>query len=200
MGNDNLLDPVLDLEGEFYTEGHKLGDADGKRDGYNEGSIFAIEKGFEKFQEMGKMYGKAIVWAKRLPDQCNLLLHESSKISAEEGLTSRPGLDINNSQRIQNEPDVAASNFNFLKHSRLPIFHMNPRLEKHITAFLLLVDPVTLSMENTEEDIFNFDDRLRRGGVQAKILEKFAGEPRGNPVITSHTVEDHSIATNIEDI
>ncbi|CAI7580236.1 unnamed protein product [Penicillium viridicatum] len=57
----NILDSLLDLEEQFYNEGYELGTADGAATGYTEGSVFAVEKGFEKFVEMGRLYGKALV-------------------------------------------------------------------------------------------------------------------------------------------
>lgn len=57
---------VLDLEAQFYAEGHALGVADGSRAGRIEGRVFGLEKGFEKFAEMGRLSGRATVWQKRM--------------------------------------------------------------------------------------------------------------------------------------
>lgn len=143
------FDCLFDLEETFYAEGYELGVKDGQRAGYDEGSIFAVEKAFDKFQRMGRLYGKGIIWAKRLPGDHGLL--HSSKL-----LTENAG---SGADRIQ-----------------LPVLPANPRLKKHIAAFLALVDPLTLSMQNTEDAVAEFDDRLKKALAKAKIIEKILGE------------------------
>lgn len=62
-----LFGDVLNLEDQYYREGYDLGVADGSRSGRIEGRTFGLEKGFEKFVEMGRLHGKAVVWEARLP-------------------------------------------------------------------------------------------------------------------------------------
>lgn len=67
---DDLEDPfdsILNLEEKYYKEGYAAGVADGQPAGLAEGRIFGLEKGFEKFLRMGRLYGRATVWAGRLP-------------------------------------------------------------------------------------------------------------------------------------
>lgn len=52
----------------------------------------------------------------------------------------------------------------------------NPRLEKHINNLLELVDPATLSVANTDDDVGDFDERLRRAQAKVKVLERMIGE------------------------
>ncbi|EME38592.1 hypothetical protein DOTSEDRAFT_98316, partial [Dothistroma septosporum NZE10] len=63
----DLFGDVLNLEDQYYQEGYDLGVADGSRSGRIEGRTFGLEKGFEKFVEMGRLHGKALVWEARLP-------------------------------------------------------------------------------------------------------------------------------------
>ncbi|KAK5720842.1 hypothetical protein LTR15_006804 [Elasticomyces elasticus] len=67
---DNDHDPfatLLNLEDQYYTEGYNLGVTDGSLAGRIEGRLFGLEKGFNKFTEMGRMNGRAAVWKARLP-------------------------------------------------------------------------------------------------------------------------------------
>ncbi|PGH19114.1 hypothetical protein AJ80_04192 [Polytolypa hystricis UAMH7299] len=170
-----LLDSLLDLEEDFYTEGYDLGLADGARAGYTEGSVFAVENGFDKFQEMGRLYGKAIIWAKRLPGEHGLLLpsQEQQQEEEKEGDTTRSSKsDAGNKGRgAGSVAEKVAS-----RDSKLPRLPHNTRLEKHITSLLSLVDPLTLEMENTVEAVEEFDDRLKKAKAKVKIIEKLVGE------------------------
>lgn len=67
MASSDVFDDILHLEQKFYADGHRLGAADGARAGRAEGRSFGLEQGFDKFAEAGRLYGKAIVWANRLP-------------------------------------------------------------------------------------------------------------------------------------
>lgn len=62
----DILDNILSLEEQFYKEGYDLGVIDGARAGYTEGSVFAVEKSFEKLLQLGRLYGRALVWNQRL--------------------------------------------------------------------------------------------------------------------------------------
>ena len=71
------LESLLSLEDEYYTEGHTLGLADGARAGRIEGRIFGLQKGFEKYLEMGRLGGRAAVWRART----NLAASDGSEAS-----------------------------------------------------------------------------------------------------------------------
>src|SRR5690606_15367847 len=62
------------------------------------------------------------------------------------------------------------------KDSKLPRLPKNARLEKHITSLLSLVDPLTLEMENTEEALEEFEERLKKAKAKVRIIEKLVGE------------------------
>lgn len=63
---DDPFDSLLNLESTYHAEGYSLGASDGARAGRIEGRTFGLEKGFEKFAELGRLRGKAGVWDARL--------------------------------------------------------------------------------------------------------------------------------------
>jgi hypothetical protein len=171
MDND-LLDSLLDLEEGFYQEGHDLGVNDGAQAGYIEGSVFAMEKGFEKFLEIGRLRGKALIWAGRLPASQDRLskMATHSQVSAE-------GDIIRDAEKATGNPDFATEAGAL---QVLPGLPRNNRLEKHITSLLSLVDLETLSTENSEEAVSDIDDRLKKAKAKVKIIEKIIGEQGDN--------------------
>ncbi|KAL3448855.1 hypothetical protein BJX65DRAFT_62155 [Aspergillus insuetus] len=155
--NNNLLESLLDLEEDFYKEGYDLGAADGAEAGYTEGSVFAVEKGFEKFLELGRLYGKALVWAQRL---------------AGTNTTSAPNSEL---------PGHATEEFDdsFLGPSAckgIASFPHSSRLAKNLDTLLELVDPASLPMENTEEAVTDVDERLKGAVIKAKLIQRALGE------------------------
>lgn len=166
MEND-LLDSLLDLEDGFYQEGHDLGVKDGAQAGYIEGSVFAVEKGFEKFLEIGRLRGRALIWAGRLPATEDTNQKPTTAPQA-------PSSDIKGADgEVMGTPDFAKEAGAL---QVLPGLPSNSRLEKHITALLSLVDLETLSTENTEEAVSDIDDRLKKAKTKVKIIEKIIGE------------------------
>lgn len=148
----NPLDSLLDLEEQFYKEGFDLGAADGAEAGYTEGSVFAVEKGFEKFVEMGRLYGKALVWAQRLA--------ESQPAAATETVTAADTISL--------DPSLCANMSSPPPHSA--------RLARNLQTLLELVDPASLDMSNTEEAVNDVDERLKGASVKAKLIQRALGE------------------------
>jgi len=157
MSNDPFED-VLNLEEQFYQEGYKLGQEDGDKAGRSEGRSLGLERGFQKFAEGGKLFGRAIVWANRLPAV-------KSKHAA--GGASDADLE---STAITNAGKKESQIIS------LPSLPNNARLEKHITTLYALVEADTLSTENTDEAVNDFDDRIKRAQGRAKIIERMVGE------------------------
>lgn len=164
----DLLDSLLDLEDGFYQEGHDLGVKDGAQAGYIEGSVFAMEKGFEKFLEIGRLRGRALIWAGRLPAGEDQLLKPATT-----SLKSTDKDVIHGTETATENPDFATEAGAL---QALPGLPGNSRLEKHITTLLSLVDLETLSTENTEEAVSDIDDRLKKAKAKVKIIEKIIGE------------------------
>ncbi|KAL4740852.1 hypothetical protein BDV11DRAFT_85547 [Aspergillus similis] len=156
--DNNLLESLLDLEEDFYKEGFDLGAADGAEAGYTEGSVFAVEKGFEKFIELGKLYGKALVWAQRLDDM-KQNAHETLPISESIAELSEEGSTL--------RPSVCKGMANFSHSSRLA---------KNLDTLLELVDPASLPMQNTEEAVTDVDERLKGAIIKAKLIQRAFGE------------------------
>ncbi|KAJ5297968.1 hypothetical protein PENANT_c012G00283 [Penicillium antarcticum] len=152
--DSNLLDSLLDLEEEFYNEGYELGTADGAESGYTEGSVFAVEKGFEKFVEMGRLYGKALVWAQRLEQKQSSAKPSSQADSASDSLSLDPSI-------CKDMPSLPP-------HST--------RLARNLQTILELVDPATLDMSNTEEAVNDVDERLKGAATKAKLIQRAMGE------------------------
>ncbi len=180
---EDPFDDLLELEEKFYEEGQRLGVEDGRRAGLIEGRFFGLEKGFEKYAAMGKLHGRSVVWAGRLPlsktvshgkvlseevpnakrhDQASMLLQAELVPNVEE--EASPG-------KIQSKGSLAA----------LPV---NPRLEKHVRTLFALVEPSSLSTANNENSVTDFADRFKRAEGKVRIIEKLVGEEKNNEVIS----------------
>lgn len=142
---DDLFDGALSLEENLYTEGYERGVADGARAGKLEGRSVGMGKGFEKFVESGRLYGRSVVWANRLPSTA------PSKGSEQEA--GREG--------------AAAE--------ELPPLPQNSRLAKNVETIHALTEPGTLSTENSDEAVQDFDDRLRRAQGKVRVVERVIG-------------------------
>jgi hypothetical protein len=148
---DNLTDPfdtLLTLEDTLYTAAYDLGVSDGARAGRIEGRVFGLEKGFEKFAELGELHGRSVIWGARLPS----LATTSSTTEAKEEAVKKNGAET------------------------LPALADNARLKNNITLLHSLTDPETFDTANTEEAVADFDDRFRRAGAKAKVIERIVGE------------------------
>ncbi|ETR97064.1 DUF1715 domain-containing protein [Trichoderma reesei RUT C-30] len=144
MSSDPLED-VFNLEGRFYNQGYNQGVEDGARAGRIEGRSFGMEKGFEKFLESGRLAGKSLVWANRLPKV------KGTTQQADASSTSPKG------------PEETCT---------LPPLPNNPRLVKNVRLAYALVEPDTLSTENSDEAVQDFDDRVKRAQGKVKIIER----------------------------
>jgi len=133
----STFDDVLSLEQQFYETGRQQGLADGIKAGRIEGRTFGLEKGFDKFAESGRLYGKSIIWANRLPKA------NRAPVKAVQTLT--PLSD-------------------------------HQRLYKHIKVLHALSESASLSTENSEDAVSDFDDRLRRAQAKLKLIERIVGE------------------------
>ncbi|KAF3760657.1 DUF1715-domain-containing protein [Cryphonectria parasitica EP155] len=161
MASSDPFDDVLNLEDRFYSEGYEQGVADGARVGRIEGRSFGIEKGFEKFVEAGRLYSRSVVWANRLPQsQARLQVSEASDVAA--AASTVPAEASSTAGRTLPKLDKGGS-----------------RLEKNIVTLHALVEPDTLSTENTDEAVNDFDDRVKRAQGKARVIERNVGEDGG---------------------
>lgn len=67
MAQEDLFDDALNIESRYYDQGYNDGLRDGAKHGLAEGRAFGLQKGYEKFLESGRLAGKTLVWANRLP-------------------------------------------------------------------------------------------------------------------------------------
>ena len=161
------LDSILSLEDEFYKDGYNVGVSDGKKAGLVEGRFFGFEKGFEKYAAMGRLHGKATIWAGRLPD---------SDSTAVDSVANQTTHDVNSTQQvyIDSEQETTAK---AQEKAHVTLLPKNPRLEAHIRTLYALTEPDSLSTENTEDSVSEFDDRLKRAEGKFKVTERLIGEP-----------------------
>ena len=157
------FDTLLTLEDTLYTSAYSLGVHDGARAGRIEGRIFGLEKGFEKFAAMGHLHGRAAVWGSRIPRASNSSPpnpNDPGKVLVEEGQqTGMPTLEEDKERGLA-----------------LPPLPKNERLNRNIHLLHHLTDPLTFSTENNEESVADFDDRVKRAGAKAKVIERILGE------------------------
>lgn len=146
MASDPFED-VLNLEDQYYDQGYNQGYEDGFRAGKIEGRSVGLKTGYEKFLEAGRLQAKAIVWANRLPNLRKVPAgQDESRLGAEKS------------------------------ESQLPALSSNVRLDKNVTSLHALVEPGTLSTENNDEAVNDFDDRVKRAQGKLKIVERMIGE------------------------
>jgi hypothetical protein len=153
------FDDLLGLEDKFYDEGFQLGSTDGAKAGRIEGRAFGLEKGFEKYIESGRLHGRSIVWAGRLAQS-------KSKASDRREDSVSQGRD---------QPTISALD-GTIKFLSLPELPHNSRLEKHLKVLYALSEPISLSTENSEDAVSDFDDRQKRAIGKIKIIERLVGE------------------------
>lgn len=88
-----------------------------------------------------------------------------------------------------------------IQHSNLPSLSNNLRLEKHIRVLYALSEPASLSTDNTEEAVSDFDDRLKRAHAKIKIIERLVGEDVPSTGNLAHQIGGQASADqNIEDV
>ncbi|KAE8453006.1 hypothetical protein EG329_012193 [Mollisiaceae sp. DMI_Dod_QoI] len=159
----STFDEVLGLEEEFYDGGFQQGLADGVKEGRIEGRTFGLEKGFEKYTESGRLYGKSLVWA-------NQILPTRQLPPAQRMANNDTSTSCTTSHPPDQHPSSSLS---------LPPLPNNQRLVKHIKVLHALSESESLSTENTEEAVTDFDDRLKRAQGKTKVIERIVGGPKG---------------------
>jgi hypothetical protein len=162
MESDTFED-VLGLEERFYENGYQQGISDGVKAGRIEGRTFGLEKGFEKYVESGRLYGKSIIWANRIPQP-------------QTHSTDRADFNPSTTMRAPSQPHDYQSTLS----CKLPLLPNIARISKHIKTLHALAESESLSTDNTEEAVSDFDDRHKRALAKAKIVERMAGEGKGD--------------------
>jgi hypothetical protein len=150
------FDEILGLEEAFYSDGYKSGLDDGLKAGRVEGRKFGLEKGFEKYVDSAKLYGRSLIWANRTSKFQQLDFEKTSKA------------EYASLEQVHSEQLTTSL--------RLPSLPSNQRLVKHLQVLHALAESDSLSTENTEEAVSDFDDRYKRAQTKAKIIERMVGE------------------------
>jgi len=161
------LDSLLNLEDSFYEEGYAQGHRDGLRQSAFESRIFGVEQGFQKAIVMGRTHARARICSARLRQQ-----------QRAEPQTSNA--------------DIGADPRNSVTKA-LPALKVNERLQRNIENLLMYTEPSTLSPANTDDDVADYDFRLRKALDIVKIIERTIGERDMDETQTSN------IANDIED-
>lgn len=171
---DDPFDDLLTLEDALYTTAHDQGVADGARAGRIEGRIFGLEKGFEKFAALGELHGRGAVWGSRIPP----------RTSAGRASTTTPTAVGVNEPAAVSTPATSVPAHTIDAQNTLPVLsNTSSRLQSNVSLLYHLTDPLTFSTSNTESSVADFDDRFKRAGAKAKVIERIIGE-------TSSTIVD----------
>ncbi|KAF2964002.1 hypothetical protein GQX73_g9575 [Xylaria multiplex] len=174
------FDDLLNLEEQYYKEGYEEGLKDGAEAGRVEGYSLGLRKGFEKFIEAGRLQSKAVVWANRIPKYQQRERQKQGDASEQEG-----GVESENKDEDSD--------------ARLPPIHSNPRLEKNIETLYGLVEPGTLSMDNEDEAVNDFDSRMKGAYGKLRIIERVVGEGTTSRNVTAVLSSPSGKNENIED-
>ncbi|KAL8832312.1 MAG: hypothetical protein Q9170_004924 [Blastenia crenularia] len=168
------FDELFELENIFCKEGYELGVQDGTRAGRIEGRLFGLEKGFDKYIAMGKLHARSVVWSGRIasPQQRS---DERKETEDQEQLSGGLSAESQLSEG-QDRKSTRSDLYVQAVSSSLPQILYNPRLEKHIRTLYALTEPASLSTDNSEDAVSDFDDRLKRADGKVKIIEKLVGE------------------------
>ncbi|KAI1466089.1 DUF1715-domain-containing protein [Daldinia caldariorum] len=196
---DDLFDDILNLEEQYYKQGYDEGYRDGAEAGRVEGRSVGMKTGFEKFLEAGRLQGRAIVWQSRLPNR------QKSSSS-----TATASININNNSQQKEETaqegQQSATTSQDEKEKedseqrRLPPLSSNPRLEKNITMLYGILEPGTLSTQNDDESVNDFDSRLKGAQSRVKMIERAIGEGAGDKGSANRNRQPGQKNENIEDI
>ncbi|KAL8859490.1 MAG: hypothetical protein Q9198_010634, partial [Flavoplaca austrocitrina] len=157
------------LENAFHKEGYDLGIQDGNRTGRIEGRLFGLTSAFEKFSTMGTLHGRSVIWSARL--SAPPLRSEQEESANDRGALATNGHSIG-SRKSHKEAGPAGTSSSRTSSSSLPREPHNSRLQKHIRTVYALTEPASISTDNTEEAVSDFNDRLKRAEGKAKIIEK----------------------------
>ena len=196
----DIFDDILDLEGNFYSEGYAQGWQDGLMAGRAEGRALGIERGFQKFFEAGRLYGRSIVWENRLPrlpdsrpGRQNRRGHISPKKNRmgknEKGNSVMSEEGDNKAEKSVNSGTATSTSSN----CRRPPLRVNERLRRNIAIIHDLMEPETLPTENSDDAVEDVDDRIRRAQAKARVVEKALGETAPSQDASARTGKNENI-------
>ncbi len=173
MENDPF-DDLLELENEYYKEGYDAGVSDSTYAGLIEGKTFGIEKGYEKALELGKLHGRALVWQSRF----------SSKGTNSDNVQRPEDIDPLTTPRSVEAQKLAETG------RLLEPIPDSTRLRKHIETLRAASDRRTISKDNSDEAVSEFDDRIAKAKAKAKVIANILGESLNPATTTNSGIED----------
>ncbi|KAF2690717.1 hypothetical protein K458DRAFT_412069 [Lentithecium fluviatile CBS 122367] len=187
--HEDPFDTLLTLEDTLYTTAYTQGTTDGAHAGRIEGRIFGLEKGFDKFAALGTLHGRALVWAGQLPQlpspqRKRAVEKDGGGVGVEGGrqdVATDADAETEGSKEVDADVEIGVEGGGGFV---LPKLKESTRLRAHITTLHALTHPPTFSTLNTEDAVADFEDRVKRAGAKAKIIERIAS-PR-----TSSTTAD----------
>ncbi|KAI1778234.1 DUF1715-domain-containing protein [Hypoxylon cercidicola] len=199
------FDDVLNLEEKYYKEGYDEGYKDGAEAGLIEGRSVGLKTGFDKFLEAGRLQGRAIIWANRIPSLKKELEDELASSSNSQQETPQDEEKDNDKDKDKEEASSGSKDEKKLETIELPPLNSNPRLEKNIRMLYGMLEPGTLSTKNDDESVNDFDSRLKGAQARFKMIEraireaveKGSAEKRRRPAQPSKPGQGND---NIEDI
>jgi fructose-1-phosphate kinase PfkB-like protein len=74
MSNE-IFDPLLNLEEQYYDEGYEEGKRDGKHAGFLEGKQFGLQTGYQRFLSIGVLQGRLDIWKDNLKENEKVQRH-----------------------------------------------------------------------------------------------------------------------------
>lgn len=161
---DDLFDAALNIEDDSYTEGYNLGHNDGSKAGLLEGRAFGLEKGFEKFLDLGRLHGRAEVWGARIPAII------PPRNTEESGTVSRELV-----AETQDAQETAVGSVVVVRR-QVPMLAPSERLERRVRTLFALTEPGQVATVNEEDAVSEVDDRIKRAVSMAKVIERIVGE------------------------
>jgi hypothetical protein len=208
--SDDPFDSLLNLEEQYYKEGYEEGLKDGIESGRVEGYSLGLRKGFEKFVEAGRLQSKTIVWANRIPKYQQAQQQQQQHQDRDESTSERqekqedPAESADREDENRAEDEEGGSESSRSTRRRLPPIHSNPRLEKNIETLYGILEPGTLSMNNDDESVNDFDSRMKGAQGKLRIIERAIREGTNSSRATAAAVaalpSPPSKSENIEDI
>lgn len=176
---EDPFDQILRLEDEYYRQGFQLGQEEGRKAGLIEGKLFGVERGYEKFVQLGKLHARSVVWASRIPR----IENQKQVNTAQETMKSKedryePLLNLEK-LAIDKSPSSGEAAVANPQPALQPLLPNTSRLEKHVRMLFALTEPETFSTENNEDAVSDFDDRFKRAVARAMIIGRIVGEESG---------------------
>lgn len=189
--SEDPFDDLLNLEEQYYKEGYDEGLKDGAEAGRIEGYSLGLQKGFEKFVEAGRLQSKAVVWANRIPK------YQQRRQQQQEQRRSpvAPEGVVGKTEEEEEDPSEMKQT-----QLQLPPIQGNPRLEKNIEMLYGLVEPGTLSTNNDDEAVNDFDSRMKGARGKLRIIERAVGEGSSRNVTSTLSSSTPGKNQNIEDV